>query len=202
MIVAVGGMIGSGKSTLVKDLAEVTDLVMMEEFAEDDEVFNTILGWLYSGKEDVEMLLQVYFLHKHYTHLIENEGKDVIIDRHMIEHWLFAQNALQSKPRILNMYNSLFHTYINDIPKVDLYIILNINWDKFVERIHKRGRKQEIENFEANIPYFKNLINNYTKKLEAQCIIYNIPYVVLHGNADAGSVKYWALEELKKRKLI
>jgi len=153
----------------------------MDEFRQGDEVFNTLLDWLYKGYEDIEMLLQVYFLHKHYKTQLE-KGNNVIVDRHIIEHWLFAQENLKHKPTILNFYNGLFHQYMNQVKHPDLYFILDMNWKEFENRIKKRGRKQEIENYEQNKEYFKNLLNNYTDKLAAQCEIYDIPYILVNVN--------------------
>ena len=178
MKVAVGGMIASGKSTLVKQLAEYYGIDAMDEFAENDEVFNTLLGWLYEGKEDVEMLLQVYFLHKHYKTQLKYQD-NVVVDRHIIEHWLFAQENLKWKPEVLNMYNGLFHQYMNNVKHPDLYIILDLDWTTFKERIRKRGRKQEVDNLDTNMEYFKSLLDNYVTKLKAQCEIYDIPYEIV-----------------------
>ena len=146
MRVAVGGMIASGKSTLVRQLGNELNVPYMDEFAKDDPVFNTLLEWLYEGVEDVEMLLQIYFLHKHWK-TQKDYDEDVIIDRHMIEHWLFAQKNIKDKT-IKNFYNGVFNAYMNDVKDIDLYIILSVNWNTFVERIHKRGRQQEIDNFD------------------------------------------------------
>ncbi|HCB65999.1 MAG TPA: deoxyguanosine kinase, partial [Acholeplasmataceae bacterium] len=66
MKISVGGMIASGKSTLVQRLGKALDLPVMEEFEKDDEVFNTLLKWLYEQKTNVEMLLQIYFIHNHW----------------------------------------------------------------------------------------------------------------------------------------
>jgi len=41
--IAVGGMTASGKSTLVRNLSKTLNIPAMDEFAEDDVVFNTIL---------------------------------------------------------------------------------------------------------------------------------------------------------------
>lgn len=172
-------MIASGKSTLVKSLGTVYDLPIMEEFRKDDKVFDTLLGWLYEGVEDVEMLLQVYFLHKHYNEQLKHEG-DVVVDRHIIEHWLFAQENLKEKPEVLNFYNGLFHQYMNKVIHPDIYVILSLSWETFVERIKGRGRPQEIENFDNNIEYFKGLHRDYEKKLKAQCEIYGIPYITIN----------------------
>jgi deoxyadenosine/deoxycytidine kinase len=182
MKIAVGGMIASGKSTLVKRLGEAYGLPVLEEFRAEDDVFNTLLGWLYEGKENVEMLLQVYFIHKHWLTQVEQKGKDFIVDRDLVEHWLFAQENLKHMPTIMNMYNGVFHAYMNDIKKPDVYIILDINWKTFKDRVMKRGRAQEIENFTKNEGYFYNLIKDYVDKLKAQCVIYNIPYFVIDTN--------------------
>ena len=171
-------MIASGKSTLVNTISKYFKMPKLEEFDPNDEVFNKLLQWLYEGKPDVEMLLQIYFLHKHWK-AQKKVGHHVIVDRHIIEHWLFAQINLEKYPEVLNMYNGLFHQYMSSVDHPDFYIILDVNWSNFVKRIMKRGRSQEVENFSKNEEYFKNLHNKYVDKLISQCIIYDIPFYVL-----------------------
>jgi deoxyadenosine/deoxycytidine kinase len=194
---AVGGMIASGKSTLVDTLSQKLNLQKMDEYDKNDEVFNTLLKWLYEGKQDVEMLLQIYFLHKHWKTQKQMKG-DLIVDRHIIEHWLFAQINLSNKPEVLNMYNGLFHQYMNSIDHPDLYIILDMDWDTFKERIMKRGREQEIENFGQNEDYFKFLMDDYVRKLVAQCEIYDIRYIVLDTSGRTQEEIAKASEEIIK----
>jgi deoxyadenosine/deoxycytidine kinase len=194
---AVGGMIASGKSTLVKTLAEKLNLQRMDEYDKNDEVFNTLLKWLYEGKQDVEMLLQIYFLHKHWK-TQQNIKGDLIVDRHIIEHWLFAQINLAKNPEVLNMYNGLFHQYMNSIEHPDLYIILDMDWDTFKQRIMIRGREQEVENFGQNEDYFKFLMDDYVRKLVAQCEIYDIRYIVLDTSGRSQEDVARASEEIIK----
>jgi deoxyadenosine/deoxycytidine kinase len=194
---AVGGMIASGKSTLVKTLAEKLNLQRMDEYDKNDEVFNTLLKWLYEGKKDVEMLLQIYFLHKHWK-TQQNIKGDLIVDRHIIEHWLFAQINLAKNPEVLNMYNGLFHQYMNSIKHPDLYIILDMDWDTFKQRIMMRGREQEVENFGQNEDYFKFLMDDYVRKLVAQCEIYDIRYIVLDTSGRTQEDVARASEEIIK----
>jgi deoxyadenosine/deoxycytidine kinase len=111
MKISVGGMIASGKSTLVKRLGEALNIPVMEEFEKDDEVFNTLLKWLYEQKNDVEMLLQIYFIHNHWLNQQKYNG-NFIVDRDLVEHWLFAQHNLKKMPTIMNMYNGVFHAYM------------------------------------------------------------------------------------------
>jgi deoxyadenosine/deoxycytidine kinase len=181
MKIAVGGMIAAGKTNLAKKLGEVLQMPVMSEYKADDDVFATLLQWLYEGKPNTEMLLQIYFLHDAWLRQREYQGH-FILDRDIIEHWLFAQENLKDTPEIMNMYNGLFHAYMNQIPKPDLYLILEVDWKHFKERVFNRQRSQETDNFEKNSVYFSNLLNNYVQRLKAQCVIFNIPYVVINTN--------------------
>lgn len=202
MKISVGGMIASGKSTLVDRLGKALNLPIMEEFEKNDEVFNTLLRWLYEQKNDVEMLLQIYFIHNNWLSQKKYNG-DFIVDRDLVEHWLFAQHNLKKMPTIMNMYNGVFHAYMNQIVKPDLYIILDIDWINFEKRVMERGRQQEIDNFEKNKPYFKDLMSNYVTKVAAQCSVYDIPFVVIDTSGlTEDEVFIKAIEEIKKVKQI
>ena len=67
--------------------------------------------------------------------------------------------------------------YSIGVPK--LYIILDLKWDEFKERIFKRGRDSEIDNFSVNEPYFRSLHNVYVDYLVKTCQIYGINYLIL-----------------------
>ena len=181
MKIAVGGMIAAGKSNLVHRLGEALDMPIMTEYREDDDVFSTLLQWLYDGKPNTEMLLQIYFLHDAWLRQHEY-GTHFILDRDIIEHWLFAQENLKPYPEIMTMYNGIFHNYMGQINKPDLYIILEVDWKHFKERIFNRQRSQEVDNFENNTAYFSSLLNNYVQRMRAQCVIFDIPYVVINTN--------------------
>jgi deoxyadenosine/deoxycytidine kinase len=198
MKISVGGMIASGKSTLVKRLGKALDIPVMEEFEKDDEVFNTLLKWLYEQKNDVEMLLQIYFIHNHWLNQQKYNG-NFIVDRDLVEHWLFAQHNLKRMPTIMNMYNGVFHAYMNQIKKPDIYIILDVDWENFKDRVLSRGREQEIENFDKNEIYFKSLLKDYVTKITAQCAVYDIPYVILNTSGKTeDEVFEMSLVEIKK----
>jgi deoxyadenosine/deoxycytidine kinase len=181
MKIAVGGMIAAGKSNLAQRLSTELDMPVMTEYEEKDKVLNTLLKWLYEGVPNVEMLLQVYFLQNSWLRQKEYDN-NFIVDRDIIEHWLFAQENLKANPEIMNMYNSLFYNYMNSITKPDLYIILDVDWKHFKERMFNRQRSQEIKNFEKNSSYFSSLLHNYVQRMRAQCVIFDIPYVVINTN--------------------
>jgi deoxyadenosine/deoxycytidine kinase len=198
MKISVGGMIASGKSTLVQRLGKELDLPVMEEFEKDDDVFNTLLKWLYEQRSNVEMLLQIYFIHNHWLNQ-QKYDNSFIVDRDLVEHWLFAQHNLKSMPTIMNMYNGVFHAYMNQIKKPDLYLILDVDWENFKDRVMTRGRGQEIENFDKNKDYFYNLMKDYTTKIAAQCAVYEIPYVIINTNGlTEDEVFKKSIEAIKK----
>ncbi len=198
MKISVGGMIASGKSTLVQRLGKELDLPVMEEFEKDDDVFNTLLKWLYEQRSNVEMLLQIYFIHNHWLNQ-QKYDNSFIVDRDLVEHWLFAQHNLKSMPTIMNMYNGVFHAYMNQIKKPDLYLILDVDWVNFKDRVMTRGRGQEIENFDKNKEYFYNLMKDYTTKIAAQCAVYEIPYVIINTNGlTEDEVFKKSIEAIKK----
>lgn len=199
MKIAIGGMIGVGKSTLTKKLGEHYKLPIMEEFESTDDTFHTLLKWLYEGRPHVEMLLQTYFLHTHWYRQQELDNH-CIIDRDIIEHWLFAQKNLMKMPKVWNMYNALFHQYMNDWKKPDLYVILNLSWEEFTKRIFARGRTSEIDNYHANEAYFKMLIGDYVELMKAQCVIFNVPYVIINTDGlDESQVFKLSVEAINER---
>lgn len=197
MKIAIGGMIAAGKSTVVSKLGRQLNMPVMTEFEKDDEVFDQLLNWLYQGKQDVEMLLQLYFLHQHWTRqkAIPNA---CIIDRDIIEHWIFAQTNLVGKPEVMNMYNGLFYQYYGQIKKPDIYFILDVTFEVMLDRIKQRSRKQEVENLEKNIPYLRNLHKDYTKKLASQCHIHNIPCHTIDVNSVSADAAVEIIQQFLK----
>lgn len=178
MKVAIGGMIASGKSTLVEGLSKELNYPAMKEFEEDDIVFNTILQWLYDGVKNVDMLLQFYFLHNHWNAQKQYMG-NVIVDKHIIENLIFANIHLKDD-ELLSIYYELISTYIERVRKPDIYIILDMSWNTFVKRIYKRGRAQEIDNFKDNEKYFKTLMGEYVSHLSRYCNNMDIPFEIIN----------------------
>jgi deoxyadenosine/deoxycytidine kinase len=181
MKIAVGGMIAAGKSNLSNRLGQALDMPVMTEYEEKDKIFDNLLKWRYENKPNADMLLQTYILQNSWYRQ-HSYDKDFVIDRDMIEHWLFAQENFKEQSDTMNIYNNLFYTYMNRITKPDLYIILDVDWKHFKERVFNRQRSQEVKNFEKNSAYFSSLLNNYVQRMRAQCVIFDIPYVVINTN--------------------
>ncbi|WP_406617044.1 deoxynucleoside kinase [Mycoplasmopsis adleri] len=192
MLIGISGMISSGKSTLTKNLTRhYRTSIMLEEFEENNEVFNTFLKWLYEKQPNLTMGFQAYVVENHTTKLNEliDEfnllGKDwhsdhIFLDRFSIEHYIFAHVNLKPKgKKYLQGYDALFEHLITKDETPDLAIYLDMTWDTFKKRLFERGRKVEIDNFYANEEYFKELFDVYKKLFEKQAKKYNLNYFVI-----------------------
>lgn len=53
-----------------------------------------------------------------------------------------------------------------------------------MERLFKRDRKVEVDNFKQNEDYFKNLNNMYVDFLSQTCQTFGIDYIILDAKLD------------------
>ncbi|TPE57419.1 deoxynucleoside kinase [[Mycoplasma] falconis] len=195
MIIGISGMIAAGKSSLSEKLHKhYKTSLMLHEFEEDDEVFNTFLKWLYEKKPNLTIGFQSYIVENHSTKFTEivkkytennykYENDHIFLDRFSIEHYIFAKLILAEKgQRYLDAYDALFERLISEEELPDLAIFLDINFDTFKKRILKRGRESEVNNWEQNYEYFKNLHTNYLKIFKEIAQRFNLNYVILDTN--------------------
>ncbi|WP_322949526.1 deoxynucleoside kinase [Mycoplasmopsis cynos] len=193
MLIGISGMISSGKSTLTKKLHQhYASSIMLEEFEENNVVFNTFLEWLYHKEPNLTMGFQTYVVENHTTKLSEiiqkfrSLGKNfkndhIFLDRFSIEHYIFANVNLRPKGEsYLNGYDALFSHLITKEETPDLAIYLDMSYATFEKRLFERGRKVEIENYKNNIDYFKTLYHLYKDLFQKQAQKYNLNYVIIN----------------------
>lgn len=195
MVIGISGMISSGKSTLTQKLVKhYKQSMMLKEFEEDDEVFNTFLKWLYEKQPNLTIGFQSYVVENHTSKLadcfkeFEKKGykhKDnyLFLDRFSIEHYIFANVNLRPKgPKYLQGYDALFSHLITKDETPDLAIYLDMTFDTFKDRIFARGREVETENYKKNEAYFKELYSLYKPLFEKQAKKYGLNYVIIDTN--------------------
>lgn len=170
-MLVLAGMVASGKSTLSNRLAEHYNSKLFLEPVDD----NPILPLYYNDMKRYGFLLQVYFLNKRFDIIKKAMGEEnAILDRSIYEDELFSSINLE----LGNMTEIEFLTYKdlldNMMEEVDernkkvpeLLIYLDINFDKFLSNLKKRGREYEqidlnTEKGKKDLAYFKLLHSKY-----------------------------------------
>ncbi|AWX42815.1 Deoxyguanosine kinase [Metamycoplasma cloacale] len=195
MIIGISGMIAAGKSSLSEKLHKhYSSSIMLHEFEEDDEVFNTFLKWLYEKKPNLTIGFQSYIVENHSTKFTEivkkfneierhYEKDHIFLDRFSIEHYIFAKLILKEKgQRYLDAYDALFEKLISKEELPNLAIYLDISFETFKQRIFQRGRESEVDNWELNYEYFKNLHANYLTIFKEIAERFNLTYEIIDTN--------------------
>lgn len=195
MVIAVSGMIGSGKSTLTKELKEIyKNSILVEEFADEDPVFNKFLKWIYEKEPNIDIAFQSYIIESLSDTFKKEEKKFLklysshkngymFLDRFNIEHYIFAIVTLEKKDKkYLKAFDALFQHIVDPSDNPDLAIYLDANFDVIKERILARGRAVEVDNFAENERYFQRLHELYKELFVKLCLFYNIPYKIINTN--------------------
>ncbi|UUM25549.1 deoxynucleoside kinase [Mycoplasmopsis agalactiae] len=214
MLIGISGMISSGKSTLTAKLHKYFNTsLMLKEYDEDSEVFNTFLKWLYEKQPNLTIGFQSYVVENHTTKLSElidefnklnkNWQTDhIFLDRFSIEHYIFANVNLRPKGQnYLDGYDALFTHLITKDETPDIAIYLDMSWETFLKRIFERGRQVEIDNFYANEEYFKTLYNLYKDLFIKQAEKFKLEYKIIEtDNLTEDEVFEKALEIIASHK--
>lgn len=194
MVIAISGMIGSGKSTLTKGLHKhYKNSLMLEEFANNDEVFNTFLKWCYEKQPNIDIAFQSFIVeslsssnHKALKRFYKKYNHDtgyLFLDRFVLEHYIFAIVTLEKKhPKYLKAFSVLFDKIYDTSLNPDLAIYIKIDWETFKNRIFERGREVEIQNFYQNEEYFRRLHSVYLEQFEQLVKKHNIPFITINSN--------------------
>lgn len=160
MHVAIAGNIGSGKTTLAKNLGKHYHWDVQLESVED----NPYLADFYADMTRWSFHLQVYFLNSRFRQVakIRASNGGTIQDRTIYEDaYIFAANLHKSKfisERDYQNYLELFKSMIDHVAPPDLLIYLKADIPKLVGNIQKRGRDYEEL---IRIEYLKNLNEHY-----------------------------------------
>ncbi len=155
--IAVEGVIGVGKTTLTKRLADFVGGYRVLEVVEE----NPFLPDFYRDRRAYGFQTQIFFLLSRYRQQKKMLQRDLfhgpVISDYMFEKdRIFANINLDDAE--LDMYNQVFSLMERDLPKPDRIIYLMATVDQLLERIAKRGRE-----FERNMDpaYLETLAEAY-----------------------------------------
>ena len=183
-VIVIGGSIAAGKSSLVGALP----FKPVQELDPNDELQKVLLEKMYEGDPIAKQVFQLDMMLSRFDKY-KNASKTNewhVFDRMIFEDKLFAQMLFGDVKNIWEYYESIWEDkveeIINEIGVPKLYILLDIDWPNFRERIFARNRKAEIDNFEANEEYFKTLLSKYKDFMLEQFSRYEIPHLVVNTN--------------------
>ncbi len=187
MHIAIGGNIGSGKTTLAGLLSKHYG---WEAHYEDVDT-NPYLNNFYDDMQRWSFNLQIYFLNSRFRQIVDirKGSRTVIQDRTIYEDAnIFAPNlhamGLMSS-RDFENYKSLFELMSSFIQPPDLLIYLSASVGTLVSQIQKRGREYENS---IRLDYLKSLNERYDKWIEGyksgKLLIVNVDKIKFSENPD------------------
>ena len=158
------GIIGVGKSTLTDSLGSHMDLKIFQEPVKTNEY----LSKFYEDMNRYAFPMQVYLLNhrfRQYQQMIW-ENKNCVQDRTIYEDVIFAK--LLNRSGIINdldfkTYMQLFENMTSFIRYPDIMVFLDVEPEKAMERVNKRGRECEKD---ISLEYLVTLRDGYEEWLK------------------------------------
>ncbi len=140
--IAIEGVIGVGKTTLVEALAERLDATqVLEEWEE-----NPFLKPFYDGKAHAVFQTELFFLLSRYRQQRELLQRKLFADT-LVADYVFEKSRLFAYLNLddsdLLIFDKLFAALADGLPKPDLVIYLQASTDALMRRIEGRGRPEE-----------------------------------------------------------
>lgn len=153
MSIVVDGIIGAGKTTVARMIADHLDIPMFEELKNDDtenSLEHRMLNRFYADQDRWSAIIQVMFLNERFRDLksIEASGQNAILDRSIYGDEIFAKTINKRGSMSddeLRIYQELLHNMLQHINPPQLLIYLDVTVDTALERIQERSRGTEAE---------------------------------------------------------
>ena len=151
--ITIEGVIGSGKTSLARLLAEKLEGKLLLEQPES----NPYLADFYRDPQRYAFQVQLFFLLSRYRQLLNLPQRD-LFHKYLIADYLFAKDKifayLNLERRDLILYERVAHLLEQELPKPDLVICLQSNVDRVLANLRKR-----------KADYEKNISVEYIRKL-------------------------------------
>lgn len=180
-LVNVAGIIGVGKTTLAKKLAEV----LQSQIVYEPYGTNPFLPQVYAGKCELALDSQLYFL-VHRTEQLDRSrlprDKVFITDYVFDKELIYARRLLNAEQ--LKLYETIFQPFAARVATPVLVIYLQDSPQACLERIHRRNRPYEqgisLEFLESLDQDYRNLFAGWKA-----CPVIRIPASRLTGYSEA-----------------
>lgn len=174
--VVIEGLIGAGKTSLSKKIAEHFNAkLILEQFAD-----NPFLPKFYKDPDKYSFQLELSFLAERY-HQLKNElisgdlfKSFLISDYYFTKSLIFAKSTLADDE--YRLFRNLFNIILTTLPKPDLYVFLHLNPENALKNIKKRGREYEQS---IDINYLDKIRNNYFEYFKQE---QNLKFLIIDTN--------------------
>lgn len=157
-MIAVDGVVGVGKSTLMDILVKERGLIPFEE----PVMNNPILDKFYYDRKRYSFSLQVFFLNERFKHIKKASSiNGAVLDRSIYGDLIFAKmlkDGGDMTEEEFHIYLDLFHNMIEHCMPPKLMVYLEVSPEEAMRRITKRGRDYELA---TEKEYWVNLNNEY-----------------------------------------
>ena len=191
--------LSAGKSTLVNSLG----FPKAPELDPNDSLQKIMLKYTYEKQRVAPEVIELFFLEKRwniYRHY-SKKNKIYVLDRSIFESLWFAKENLnkRSYDHFKKLWEKELAELLKRYGKPQLYILLLLNWSNFKDRIFKRGRTVEINNFEKNKSFFKKHIKEYEEFMVKIFERFEINYYKIDANKNSiEEVHKMAREQVEK----
>lgn len=151
--IAIEGVIGVGKTSLAKKLAEKLNAkLVLEEFES-----NPFLEKFYNDRKRFAFQTQMFFLINRFKQQQQLNQEDLFTN-YIVADYIFEKDKIFAYLNLsadeIKLYESIFPLLQRDLRKFDLVIFLQSSVDRLMYNIKRRNRKIE-----------KNITKNYLKEL-------------------------------------
>jgi deoxyadenosine/deoxycytidine kinase len=158
--IAIEGVIGAGKTSLTRKLAEkLNSKLVQEEF----EV-NPFLEKFYSNRKRFAFQTQMFFLINRFKQQQELMQEDLFTE-YIVSDYIFEKDKIFAYMNLsgeeLKLYESIFPLLERDLRKIDLVVYLQSSVDRLMYNIRKRSRKIERDLTRGYIEELSDAYNNF-----------------------------------------
>ncbi len=140
---SIEGVIGAGKTTLCRMIADKTGARTILEEADG----NPFLEGFYQDRQSMAFQTQLWFLLSRYKQLTQDFSQQDLFYSGTISDYIFAKDSLFASINLdeneLSMYNSVANIMKKEVPIPDFVIYLQTSTEVLMKRIEKRGRLYE-----------------------------------------------------------
>lgn len=164
--IVIEGNIGSGKTSLVRKLAaDYQAQIILEEFEE-----NPFLSEFLESQTKNNLAVELQFLIDRYHQLNKVDHSTKIVSDYFIDKSLIFSSA-NLTPAEKQLFDNYFSVLFKKTRKPDLLVYLDVQTDRLLENIEKRGRTYEKTIDAAYLQKVHNSYLNYFETLQDQPIL-------------------------------